>query len=195
MPKLNLRLNFNPDSASSSMRVAVLQLSISIVGTLFYYYLKNVSAGDIPFQFATMTFLIFGMSVVFYNSSLLGRKWNLKRWQILAVLSVFALVFNYEAASHAQVLGGVESALEEVGTAAGNAIAVNIITAVVTLLRIIFYTTIIGAGVAAVVLGVMQGQWQGPVLFGMVVFGIGLFMELMGIAVFGGGNASFGPGG
>ncbi|MEL6930307.1 MAG: hypothetical protein AAFO95_16955 [Cyanobacteria bacterium J06600_6] len=110
---------------------------------------------------------------------------NLKSWHFLVFLSVLALVFNYESNVHAQILDGIDGAIDGVGTAAGGSFATTVLDAVIELVRIAIYIAVAGAVIAGIIFGVTQGQWQAPVLVVGVIVGIGLFLEIMGEVVFG----------
>jgi hypothetical protein len=113
------------------------------------------------------------------------QKFKLKAWHFLLVLAFFTLALNYGTTAHAQILDGIDGAIDDVGTAAGGSFATTVLDAVIDLIRIAIFIAVAGAVIAGIIFGVTQGQWQAPVLVVGVIIAIGLFLEIMGTVVFG----------
>ena len=167
-----------------SVHISTVQSLITIATTLVYYCSQNSQFQQNSLQFGLIMLSVVGGILLFTHFSK-TRRLNLKAWHFLIIFSVFALVFNYEATSHAQILEGIEDAIDDVGTAAGGSFAANILEAIIEIIRIAIYIVIGAAVIAAIAFGVTQGQWQAPLLVVGTVAGIGLFLEIMGQVVFG----------
>jgi hypothetical protein len=113
------------------------------------------------------------------------QKLKLKAWHFLVVLAFFVFALNYSTTAHAQILEGIDGAIDDVGTAAGGTFATTVLDAVIDLIRIAVFIAVAGAVIAGIIFGVTQGQWQAPVLVVGVIIAIGLFLEIMGTVVFG----------
>jgi hypothetical protein len=188
MAILNSELSFDLKQLKlGNLYLSTIQSLIIIATTLLYYFNKygfdaiNINAGRKSELFLGAITVVVLLGMYFWT----GKQKKLKAWHFLVILSVVALVFNYESTVDAQILDGVDGALGDVGTASGGGFAANIIDAVVDLFRISFYLAIAGSVIVGAVLGVTQGQWQIAVLVGGTILSVGLFLELMGTAVFG----------
>ncbi|MGL5938843.1 MAG: hypothetical protein ACRC2S_00420 [Waterburya sp.] len=152
--------------------------SLTIIATaLIYYCSNNPQLG--------LIFLSSGVAAFITTSVLKNPKIKLQVWYFLGVLAVLALVLNYESTVHAQILDGIDGALGDVGTAAGGSFATTVLDAVIDLIRIAIYIVVAGAIIAGIAFGVTQGQWQAPVMVVGVIISIALFLEIMGVVVFG----------
>ena len=167
-----------------SIHITTIQSLVTLATASIYYYGRNLQYDHSPIQFTPIMLSILGGLLLFTRFS--KRKiLNLKVWHLLVIFSIFALVFNYEATSHAQILEGIDDAIGDVGTAAGGSFAANILEAIIQIVRIAIFIVIGAAVIAAIAFGVTQGQWQAPLLVVGTVAGIGLFLEIMGEVVFG----------
>ena len=166
-----------------SMHMTTIQSLVTIATASIYYCSRNLQYNQSPIQFAPIILSILGGLLLFTSFS--KRTSNFKVWHFLVIFSIFALVFNYEATSHAQILEGIDDAIGDVGTAAGGSFAANILEAIIDIVRIAIFIVIGAAVIAAIAFGVTQGQWQAPLLVVGTVAGIGLFLEIMGEVVFG----------
>lgn len=159
--------------------------SIIVIATALAYYCQNfLQLIQSSFQFGAIVLPI-AITAVGFFLFFKGNKTKLYPWHFLIILSVVALVFNYEAHVHAQILDGIDQAIDDVGTAAGNSFSATVLDAVIDLIRIAIFVAVAGAVIAAIIFGVVQGQWQAPVLVVGVIVAIGLFIEIMGAVVFG----------
>lgn len=156
------------------VHLGVIQSFIIIATALIYHFQKSPQLGWFFLSLGGLTWLLTVKSPKIRR--VLG---------VLAVLAVLAWVLNYESAVHAQILDGIDSAIDEVGTAAGGSFATTVLDAVIDLIRIAIYIVIAGAVIAGIAYGVTQGQWQAPVMVVGVIISIGLFLEIMGAVVFG----------
>ena len=173
------------------VHIATIQSLVTIATALVYYYSQNLQFELNSMQIAPIILSIIG-GLLLFNQFSKRRIFNLKAWHLLVIFSVFALVFNYEATSHAQILEQIDDAIGDVGTAAGNSFAANVLEAIIELIRIAIYIVVGAAVIAAIAFGVTQGQWQAPLLVIGTVAGIGLFLEIMGVVVFGAGGGGGG---
>ena len=167
-----------------SMHITTVQSLVTIATALIYYCGQNWQLEQSSMQLL-VTILFATGGLLFFSQFSKRKILNLKAWHFLVILSVFALVFSYEATSHAQILEGIDDAIGDVGTAAGGSFAANILEAIIELIRIAIYIVVGAAVIAAIAFGVTQGQWQAPLLVVGTVAGIGLFLEIMGVVVFG----------
>jgi hypothetical protein len=157
--------------------LGVIQSLIIIATALIYYCSNNPGLG--------LSFLAFGFTAFIVTCVLKQPKIKLKAWYFLGALTLITLILNYEPTVHAQILDGIDGALGDVGTAAGGSFATTVLDAIVDLIRIAIYIGIAGAVIAGIIYGVTQGQWQAPVMVVGVIISIGLFLEVMGVVVFG----------
>ena len=184
---LNLNSPLSLDSknlAFKNIYFSTIQSLIIIATALIYHYnhvlefsQNNLHSGLVILAFTALTLTF----TYFFRV----KKIQPKIWHYLIILSIVALVFNYESTVHAQILEGIGGAIDEVGTAAGGSFAADVLEAVISLIRIAVFIAVAGAVIAAIIFGVTQGQWQAPVLVVGVVVAIGLFLEIMGAVVFG----------
>lgn len=169
----------NPNSQLSTIQ------SLIIIATgLIYNYPNNIQFVQSNLQLSLIILPLTALPIAFFY---IFKGINVKRktWYFLAILSVFTFVFNYEASVHAQILDGIDGAIDGVGTAAGGSFAATVLDAVIDLIRIAIYIAVAGAVIAGIIFGVAQSQWQAPVLVVGVIVAIGLFLEIMGVVVFG----------
>lgn len=167
-----------------SVHITTVQSIITIATALVYYCSQNSQFQQNSVQFRLIMLSVVGGTLLF-TRLFQKKRLNIKIWHLLVIFSVFALIFNYEATSHAQILEGIDDAIGDVGTAAGGSFAADILEAIIEIVRIAIYIVIGAAVIAAIAFGVTQGQWQAPLLVVGTVAGIGLFLEIMGVVVFG----------
>ena len=184
MANSNSQMSIESKLTFGSMHITTIQSLITIATTLAYYCSQNLQYDQSLIEFAPLILSILGGLLIFTHFSK-NKIFNLKVWHLLIIFSVFALVFNYESTSHAQILEGIEDAIDGVGTAAGGSFATDVLEAIIELIRIAIYIVVGAAVIAAIAFGVTQGQWQAPLLVVGTVAGIGLFLEIMGEVVFG----------
>lgn len=185
MLNLNSTLSFDSKNlALKNIQISTIQ-SLVIIATAFTYHYNSVikfSQHNLHFGLAIVAFTALAGIFAYF---LKVQKIKPKIWHYLVILSIVALVFNYESTVNAQILEGIGGAIDEVGTAAGGSFAADVLEAVISLIRIAIFIAVAGAVIAAIIFGVTQGQWQAPVLVVGVVVAIGLFLEIMGAVVFG----------
>ena len=167
-----------------NLHISTIQSLVIIATGLVYYCNNSLQFVQNNIQFG-LIILPIGTAALLFTYFSQGKKIKPKAWHFLIILSTVAFVFNYEATVHAQILDGIDGALGDVGTAAGGSIAATILDAVIDLIRIAVYVVVAGAVIAAIAFGVIQAQWQAPVLVVGTIIAIGLFLELMGVVVFG----------
>lgn len=185
MTQSNSQLSFGSKYLTfGSVHISTVQSLITIATALVYYSSKNLQFVQNPFQIGAIILSISGGVLLFSHFSK-RKKLKLKAWHVLIIFSVAALVFNYESTVNAQILEGIGDAVDEVGTAAGGSFAADILEAIIQIIRIAIFIVIGAAVIAAIAFGVTQGQWQAPLLVVGTVAGIGLFLEIMGVVVFG----------
>jgi hypothetical protein len=165
------------------IHLATIQSLVIIAITAMYYWNNGIQTGVLTFTPQTKEILSILAPLVGYVCFMLIAKAKPRTWHFLLLASAILLTHNVHV--NAQILDDVEGAIEEVGTAAGGNIAAEILTAIIQIARVAFYFAIAGAVIASVIFGVVQGQWQAPVLVLGVIGAVGLFLELMGVAVFG----------
>ncbi len=160
-------------------------LSLIVIATAALYYSHNVQIDLIQSSFQLVEILILSLATGIFILLPLYQGKKPKVAYLLLALGVVAMVFNYDSISHAQILDGIDDALGDVGTAAGDSFATEVLEAVISLIRIVVFTAVAGAVIAAIIFGVTQSQWQAPVLVVSVIVAVGLFLEIMGVVVFG----------
>ncbi len=159
--------------------------SVLILVTTAVYYFNNVQINFIDSGYQLLAALVFAAAIGIFLILPLSQGETPKLGYLLLALSVAFLVFGYDSVSHAQILQGADDAIGDVGTAAGDTFAAEVLEAFVSLVRLVLFLAVVGAVVAAVIFGVTQGQWQAPVLVVAVIALVGLFVEIMGAVVFG----------
>lgn len=169
---------------NQKQHLSTIQSLIIIATGLIYNYQNSIQFVQSNLQLSLIILPITVLAIAFFY---IFKGKNVKRriWYFLAILSVVALVFNYETSVHAQILDGIDGAIDGVGTAAGGSFATTVLDAVIDLIRIAIYIAVAGAVIAGIIFGVAQSQWQAPVLVVGVIVAIGLFLEIMGVVVFG----------
>lgn len=178
-------MNFNrKDMVIKGMDLSTIQSLIIIASALAYHFTDNSHFQQNYYQFSSIILSCIGGFLLFaYFTRVKIPKPRV--WHLLVAVSIMAFIFNYEATVNAQMLEGLRKSVEEVGTASGNSFAATVIDAIIELALIAIYIVVAAAAIAAIVYGVIQGQWQAPLLALGVVTGIGLFLEIMGKVVFG----------
>lgn len=183
----NSNFPLNPESrylTFGNLHISSIQSVVIIATAIAYYSSQNSQIGHNLLHFGTVAALIIG-GLLLITSLIQEKKLKLNVWHLLVLFSVFAFVFSYEATSHAQILEQIDEAISGVGTAAGGSFAADVLTAIIELVRIAIFIVVGAAVIAAIAFGVTQGQWQAPLLVVGTVAGIGLFLEIMGVVVFG----------
>lgn len=165
------------------LHLATIQSLVIITIAAMYYWNNDIQSSVLSFTPQTKEILSILAPLIGYACLMTIAKAKPRTWHFLLLGLVILLTHNVHV--NAQILDDVEGAIEEVGTAAGGNIAAEILTAIIQIARVAFYFAIAGAVIASVIFGVVQGQWQAPVLVLGVIGAVGLFLELMGVAVFG----------
>ncbi len=153
--------------------------SLVVIATFFVY---NSDKNLLPIL------AILVSSCLAYSVASISKKWNLgiKPWHFtITILSIILVIIFSDTLVHAQILDGVEGAIDEVGEAAGGSFSEDVLAAVIEIIRIAIFIVIAGAIILAIFFGVSQNQWQIPVLVVSVIIGVGLFLEIMGQVIFG----------
>ena len=169
-----------------SINIATIQSLFIIAIAILYYWNNDTSFNLFTLSSHLQTVLLTLIPTIGYISLMKATNSQPKAWHIALLFSILiAIILSHNGQVHAQILDDVEGAIGDVGTAAGGNIATDILDAVIQIIRIAVYIAVAGAVIASIIFGVTQGQWQAPVLVVGVIIAVGLFLELMGVAVFG----------
>lgn len=169
-----------------NINIATIQSLFIIAIALLYYWNNDVHFNVFSLSPHLQTILLTLIPTVGYISLIKTTNSQPKAWHIALLFSILTvIILSHDGHVHAQILDDVEGAIDDVGTAAGGNIATEILEAVIQIIRIAVYIAVAGAVIASIIFGVTQGQWQAPVLVVGVIIAVGLFLELMGVAVFG----------
>lgn len=177
--------NFNSLKIGKIHFATIQSLAVIAIATIYYC---NQNIYQSVFAISPMAEIILSIvtPIIGYAIFMAAANSQPKPWHLMLLISaVVFLVFTHNGGVNAQILDDVQGAIDDVGTAAGGNIAADILEAVIQIIRIAVYIAVAGAVIASIIFGVTQGQWQAPVLVVGVIIAVGLFLELMGVAVFG----------